>query len=182
MSGEIKERAFDVRVLFIRHGQSANNVLAETHGHDYAAYMAGRVYEPPLSEIGQRQAKLLAEKMAARTATPIPPSLRLGWVTTEYPVARLYVSPMLRAMQTALPISRALGLVPEAANPEANARIAASILASFPGELADSTGMFGSLWLARLSAVASDAQGMIDELLDEAGAGKQAGKHEKNGP
>jgi broad specificity phosphatase PhoE len=34
-------------------------------------------------------------------------------VTKELPIARLYVSPMLRALQTAQPISRALGLAPE---------------------------------------------------------------------
>jgi hypothetical protein len=57
------------------------------------------------------------------------------------------------------------GLCPLAANPDANARITASILGCFPGELFDSTGLFGSLWMMRLSAVASDAQGMIDDLL-----------------
>lgn len=102
-----------MRVLFIRHGQSANNVLAESHGHDYATYMAGRLHEPPLSDIGRRQAELLAERLAAATANPPAPSARLGWVTTEYPITRLYVSPMLRALQTALPISRTLGLQPE---------------------------------------------------------------------
>lgn len=102
-----------VRVLFIRHGQSANNVLAESQGHDYAAYMAGRLPEPPLSEIGHRQAELLAQQLATVTANPPAPSQRLGWVTTEYPIERIYVSPMLRAMQTALPISRALGVAPE---------------------------------------------------------------------
>jgi broad specificity phosphatase PhoE len=100
-------------VLFIRHGQSANNVLAESQGHDYATYMAGRLPEPPLSEVGQRQAELLADQLAAATANPPAASVRLGWVTTEYPISRLYVSPMLRALQTALPISRALGLNPE---------------------------------------------------------------------
>ena len=102
-----------MRVLFIRHGQSANNVLAESQGHDYAAYMAGRLPEPPLSEIGHRQAELLAQQLATVTANPPAPSQRLGWVTREYPIERIYVSPMLRAMQTALPISRALSVAPE---------------------------------------------------------------------
>jgi hypothetical protein len=57
------------------------------------------------------------------------------------------------------------GLSPIAANPDANARITASILGSFPGELFDSTGVFQSLWMMRLAANASDAQGMITDLL-----------------
>lgn len=57
------------------------------------------------------------------------------------------------------------GLCPLAANPDANDRITASILGCFPGELFDSTGLFSSLWMMRLKAVASDAQGMIDDLL-----------------
>jgi hypothetical protein len=57
------------------------------------------------------------------------------------------------------------GLAPQAANPEANARISASILGCFPAELFDSTGVFQSLWMMRLTATASDAQGMITELL-----------------
>ena len=44
-----------MRVLLIRHGQSANNVLAESQGHDYAAYMAGRVPEPPQRMTGTRE-------------------------------------------------------------------------------------------------------------------------------
>jgi broad specificity phosphatase PhoE len=35
------------------------------------------------------------------------------WVMKEHPVDLLFVSPMLRALQTALPISRALGLNPQ---------------------------------------------------------------------
>ncbi len=54
------------------------------------------------------------------------------------------------------------------ANPDANARIAASIMACFPSELFDSTGIFQSLWMTRLAAVASDAQGMVSELLQAA--------------
>ncbi len=56
-------------------------------------------------------------------------------------------------------------LHPPAANPDANARLAASILGCFPAELFDSTGMLKSLWLTRLLATASDAQGLIEELL-----------------
>lgn len=57
------------------------------------------------------------------------------------------------------------GMSVAAANPDANARITASILGCFPGELFDSTGMFHSLWMTRLNAQATDAQGLISELL-----------------
>jgi hypothetical protein len=57
------------------------------------------------------------------------------------------------------------GVCPVAANPDTNARVTASILGCFPGELFDSTGILKSLWMMRLSAVASDAQGLIDDLL-----------------
>jgi hypothetical protein len=57
------------------------------------------------------------------------------------------------------------GLSPISSNPDSNARITASILGCFQGELFDSTGLFQSLWMMRLSANASDAQGMITELL-----------------
>lgn len=97
----------------IRHGQSANNVLAESQGHDYAAYMAGRNPEPPLSDIGLRQAELLAEHLARAAARPLPETDRLAWVTSEHPIDSLYVSPMLRALQTAQPVAKALGLLPE---------------------------------------------------------------------
>jgi hypothetical protein len=58
------------------------------------------------------------------------------------------------------------GLSPIAANPDANSRIAAGILGCFQEELFDSTGMLRSLWMVRLSASTSDAQGMIRELLE----------------
>ncbi len=102
-------------VLLIRHGQSANNLYAGSHGHDYAAYMAGRHPEPPLTEIGKRQAQLLAQQMvAAATPTSAPtPVEGAAWVTAEHPIERIFVSPMLRALQTALPLSRAVGVAPQ---------------------------------------------------------------------
>jgi hypothetical protein len=57
------------------------------------------------------------------------------------------------------------GLAPLAANPDANARIVAAILGSFQGELFDSTGVFKSPWMMRLSDAANDAQGLLCELL-----------------
>jgi hypothetical protein len=57
------------------------------------------------------------------------------------------------------------GLTPVSANPEANGRITASILGCLPSELFDSTGLCCSLWMMRMSANASDAQGLIGDLL-----------------
>jgi hypothetical protein len=51
------------------------------------------------------------------------------------------------------------------ANPESNARIAASILGCFPEEMFDSCGTFRSLWLVRLATGVHDAQGLVSELL-----------------
>jgi hypothetical protein len=56
------------------------------------------------------------------------------------------------------------GLSPRAANPDANARISASILGCFPAELFDSTGMMKSLWTMRMLANTNDGQGMITDL------------------
>lgn len=99
-----------MRLLLIRHGQSANNVLADSDGHDYDLYMSTRAPEPPLTEIGKQQAELLAQQLAEATARLAVASPRLAWVTREYPIDELYVSPMLRALQTAEPIARKLGL------------------------------------------------------------------------
>ena len=57
------------------------------------------------------------------------------------------------------------GLAPVSPNADLNRRIATTILSCFRGELFDSTGLFQSLWLVRLSNVTNDAQGMIDDLL-----------------
>ncbi len=53
----------------------------------------------------------------------------------------------------------------ESPNTDLNARIAASILSCFPTDLFDSTGLFRSLWLLRLTNTAEDTQCKIDDLL-----------------
>jgi hypothetical protein len=65
-------------------------------------------------------------------------------------------------------------LATETPNADVNARIAAGIMACFPGDLFDSTGQFQSLWLIRLNNSAADAQVMLDELL---GTAPSAVKH-----
>jgi hypothetical protein len=68
---------------------------------------------------------------------------------------------LLASLRTAF--QRELG----AASPNAdlNAAIVAGILACFPSDLFDSTGLFRSLWLMRITSAAEDAQVMIEGLL-----------------
>lgn len=53
----------------------------------------------------------------------------------------------------------------QTANADLNADIARSVIACFQPEHFDSTGIFRSLWLMRLSAVTDDARGMIAEMF-----------------
>jgi hypothetical protein len=57
------------------------------------------------------------------------------------------------------------GLSAESPNAELNTQLAAGILSCFPADLFDSTGLMRSLWLMRLTNVAEDTQGMIEDLL-----------------
>ena len=50
---------------------------------------------------------------------------------------------------------------------ELNSRIAGAILACFPAEMFDSVGVYHSLWQSRLSAMTSDTQVMVEELLSD---------------
>jgi 2,3-bisphosphoglycerate-dependent phosphoglycerate mutase len=91
-----------MQLYIIRHAQSTNNALLDQRY---------RVSDPPLTELGYRQAELLAEHLAngiQRTA-----SLTIGATTGSYGITRLYCSPMRRSLQTALPVGQALGLRPE---------------------------------------------------------------------
>jgi hypothetical protein len=59
-------------------------------------------------------------------------------------------------------------------NGDLNARIAVGILAGFPPEVFDATGLFPSAWLLRITSVADDAQGMLDSLLHAERSGEEA--------
>jgi probable phosphoglycerate mutase len=86
-------------LTIIRHAQSTNNALPDERH---------RIVEPPLTEIGREQAALLARHLADGHLTD--PFLN----GKDRPLFdRLYCSPMLRALQTARPVSAALGLRPD---------------------------------------------------------------------
>ena len=93
-----------MELYIIRHGQSTNNALADPQN---------RVCDPPLTELGQRQAGIVAQHLA--TGTRLAP---WEWKADNgseygYGIRRLYCSPMWRALQTAQHIGRALDLTPE---------------------------------------------------------------------
>jgi hypothetical protein len=61
--------------------------------------------------------------------------------------------------------SFAEGLDDGSPNADVNRRIGSAVLAAFRDEIADSTGLVKSAWLERISRTASDAEGMIEELV-----------------
>ncbi len=68
-------------------------------------------------------------------------------------------------LQASLRAAFQRGLAAVSPNEDLNAQIASAILSCFPAELFDSTGLFRSLWLLRMSNVTSDVQGMINTLV-----------------
>lgn len=92
----------------IRHAQSENNALA-----DYR----DRVNDPSLTELGFTQADILAKHLAEASH----PEQRFGRDPEEtavesvqgYGITHLFCSAMHRSLQTAKPVSQALGLDPE---------------------------------------------------------------------
>jgi 2,3-bisphosphoglycerate-dependent phosphoglycerate mutase len=100
-----------MELYIIRHAQSTNNALLE-QGPD-------RVADPPLTEMGVRQAQALAEHLATGTDPADVPHIAWAYSMPNprrepgYGIARLYCSAMERSLQTARPVARALGLKPE---------------------------------------------------------------------
>jgi hypothetical protein len=56
-----------------------------------------------------------------------------------------------------------------------NAKIASAVLACFPPELFDSTGLIRTLWMARLAGTAADIQGLVAELFQGQRRGEDEG-------
>lgn len=96
-----------MELFIIRHAQSFNNALADQRD---------RVVDPALTDLGLRQAQILATHLARETdfeAGPSEAEPGNGGDLCGYCLTRLFCSPMLRALQTAGPIATALGLRPE---------------------------------------------------------------------
>jgi 2,3-bisphosphoglycerate-dependent phosphoglycerate mutase len=92
----------------IRHAQSANNALLDQRQ---------RVQDPPLTELGYRQAEIVAQHLATgvdpEQKIDAPEGVTAAHGRQGYGLTRLYCSAMHRSLQTAWPIARAVGLVPE---------------------------------------------------------------------
>ena len=90
-----------MELYIIRHGQSTNNLLPDP---------TGRVCDPPLTALGERQARYVANHLAngARQVHQAG-----NWREIGYRLTKLYTSAMLRSLQTAAPIGAALGMAPE---------------------------------------------------------------------
>lgn len=96
-----------MQLYFIRHGQSANNLLYERQGSG-----DGRDIDPELSDYGQRQVKILAEFLTnGRDAAPATRDASVLNID-GYHLTHVYASPMIRALETAAPIAEAFGLRP----------------------------------------------------------------------
>ncbi|MCP4538759.1 MAG: histidine phosphatase family protein [Chloroflexi bacterium] len=90
-----------MELFIIRHAQSTNNALADHRN---------RVRDPLLTELGQRQAEIVAQYLSnGILATP----WKKKSPSQGHGITRLYCSAMWRSLQTAQQIGQALGLLPE---------------------------------------------------------------------
>jgi 2,3-bisphosphoglycerate-dependent phosphoglycerate mutase len=94
-----------MRLLIIRHAESSNNAIALKLSVE--EYMQQRSPDPVITELGVRQAQLLAEHLAGDPPADAPPGGK-----GRYGITHLYCSPMLRTLQTAQPTAKALQLRP----------------------------------------------------------------------
>ncbi len=93
-----------MQFYFIRHAQSQNNLLWDTTGSS-----RGRSEDPALSDLGQRQARALAEFLCLRVPAS-PPIGRDDHNRRGFGLTHLYTSLMLRAVATASVVANALDL------------------------------------------------------------------------
>lgn len=105
-----------MHLYIIRHAQSANNELYATTGGS-----AGRQPDPPLTELGHRQAQVVARTLAARPDKAALNRYALRHDRGGYDLTHLYTSLMVRAIVTGGYIAATTGL-PLQAWPEIHER------------------------------------------------------------
>ncbi len=97
-----------MELFIIRHGQSSNNVLDDD---------SQRSFDPILTDLGKQQAERLAAFLADRRSRDVEFNAGSGFADDAgahgFGITHLYCSAMHRAMQTAAPVAKALGLHPE---------------------------------------------------------------------
>ncbi|HLU11061.1 MAG TPA: histidine phosphatase family protein [Oceanobacillus sp.] len=96
-----------MELYIIRHGQSTNNALEDP---------SKREVDSPLTELGRRQAELLAAYLADGRNRDrwVDPATGYSRPDEEgFGITHLYCSAMYRSLQTTQPIARALGIQPE---------------------------------------------------------------------
>jgi 2,3-bisphosphoglycerate-dependent phosphoglycerate mutase len=93
-----------MQLYFIRHAQSENNVLWDRTGS-----WQGRSVDPELSEVGQRQAALLAQFLACQSVD-FDPTHRDDHNRDGFGLTHIYTSLMVRAVATGTAIAEALNL------------------------------------------------------------------------
>lgn len=94
-----EEVRHNMELYLIRHGQSTNNALGTE---------IGRTHDPLLTDTGQRQAEALAAHLSDQGHPEADHEQRSG-----YNLDHVYCSAMQRALQTAQPVARTLGLKPQ---------------------------------------------------------------------
>lgn len=97
-----------MELYIIRHGQSTNNVSMIYDAKDREA-------DPPLTELGQQQAAKVAEYLAhgENFEQSLDRRQEERQTMQGFGITRLFCSPMIRTLQTTLPISKALNIQPE---------------------------------------------------------------------
>ncbi len=116
-----------MELYFIRHAQSENNELFDKTGGDN-----GRLADPELTELGQRQAELLAQHIA-QPLTPYEGHILDYQNRHGFGLTHLYCSLMIRAVETGRVVARDCGL-PLVAWPEIHERGGIYLLNRTTGE------------------------------------------------
>ncbi|MCS7061164.1 MAG: histidine phosphatase family protein [Anaerolineae bacterium] len=93
-----------MNLYFVRHGQSANNAAWDASGNSN-----NRVEDPELTEIGQHQARSVAQFLA-RSGNSAPASGRDHHNRFGFGITHVYTSLMVRAVATGYVIAEELGL------------------------------------------------------------------------
>lgn len=93
-----------LQLYFIRHGQSTNNAFWERSDRDN--YLEGRETDPDLTEIGKKQAEVVAEFLAQ----PYNPEKSDPQNRNGFGLTHLYCSLMIRAVKTGQSIAKKTGL------------------------------------------------------------------------